>query len=96
MSQLTDGYSQIVTGIEGWMSVIKEKMDASFDPGLAVLFSNLSVLLYAHQTAIPQVEELERILLALGLKPHEPSVSTDSLDALWGNEDPPVEGSSPQ
>ncbi len=93
MTQLIDGYNQIVSAIEDWMYVIQKEMETNFSPHLGLLYSNLSILLYAHQTAIPQVEELERIFKALGLEPR--TVDTSSLDAIWGNDDPLVEGSCP-
>lgn len=86
MSKLIDGYTQIVSALEDWLHVLQKEMETDPSPNTALLFHNLSILLLAHQVAIPQVKELEQILQALGLKPR--STDTSSLDALWREDTP--------
>ena len=96
MSRLTDGYNEIIKAIEDWMFVIREEMKTNFNPSLVMLHANLEILMMAHQSAIPHIEDLERIFASLGLKPREPSISTESLDDMWGETHDPQTPEPPE
>lgn len=90
MSQLIDAYSSVNAALEDWIHVIKGAGETTTDPFLKLHYGMMVIQLGMTVEAIKSMsktsQELEAILLELGLKPR--TTDTASLEALWREDIP--------